>query len=67
MSELMNFKRILKLYFTKLLEDHRIPTNLNINEKTGRFRTGTGRNWKEQERTGKKELDWKIRNKWSKF
>ena len=31
----MNFQRILQLYFTKLLEDHRIPTNLNINEKTG--------------------------------
>ena len=46
MSELMNFQRILQLYFTKLLEDHRIPTNFNINEKTGRFRTGTRLDWK---------------------
>ena len=35
----MNFQRILNLRFTKLLEEHRIPTNSDINERllTGRF------------------------------
>ena len=36
----MNFQRkFYKTFFTKLLEDHRIPTNTDINERlwTGRF------------------------------
>ena len=35
----MNFQRILNLRFTKLLEDHSIPANSDINERlsTGRF------------------------------
>ena len=35
----MNFQRILQHFFTKLLEDHRIATNIDIYERlwTGRF------------------------------
>ena len=32
MSQLINFQRFCNVYFTKLLEDDRIPTNIDINE-----------------------------------
>ena len=31
---LMTFKEFCNVYFTKLLENHRIPTNIDIHEKT---------------------------------
>ena len=30
----MTFKEFCNVYFTKLLENHRIPTNIDIHEKT---------------------------------
>ena len=35
----MNFKEFCNVYFTKLLEHHRFPTNIGVNERlwTGRF------------------------------
>ena len=33
MSNLWIFKEFCNVYFTKLLEDHRIPTNIGINER----------------------------------
>ena len=39
MSTLMNFQEFCNVYFTKLLEDDRISTNIDIYERlwTGRF------------------------------
>ena len=43
MSQCLNlwiFKEFCNLYFTKLLEDHRIPTNIDINGKLWTGRSG---------------------------
>ena len=56
MSQGLNFQRIFKefcnVYFTKHLEDDRIPTNIDINGRLNGLR---------------KNIDWKVRSIWNKF